>query len=116
MSEKPCILVFDDDVPILVLMPNLLKEFGFPAVTAENGDKAIAAARENRPALVLLDKNIPGSSSSEVIRMLRSEPGGDGIPILILSGERLTRSEAAALGANDAVQKPFDVTALVQQI
>ena len=116
MSEKPYILVVDDDVPILVLMRNLLKEFGFHAITAENGDKAIAAVREARPSLVLLDKNIPGSSSDEVIRLLRSEPGCDGIPILILSGERLTKSEVTALGANDAVQKPFDVTALVQQI
>ena len=116
MNEKPYILVVDDDVPILVLMRNLLKEFGFQAITAENGDKAIAAVRETRPSLVLLDKNIPGNSSDEVIRLLRSEPGCDGIPILILSGERLTKSEVSALGANDAVQKPFDVAALVQQI
>ena len=116
MTEKPFILVVDDDGPILALMRNLLKEFGFRALTAESGEKAIDAARQNPPALVLLDKNMPGMPSHEVIRSLRGEPGGDKLPILILSGERLTRSDIAALGANDAVQKPFDVVMLIQQI
>ena len=116
MSEKPFILVVDDDGPILALMRNLLKEFGFQPLTADSGAKAIDAARQHRPSLVLLDKNIPGSSSDEVIRLLRSEPGCDNLPILILSGERLTRSDVAALGANEAVQKPFDVVGLIQQI
>ena len=116
MSEKPFILVVDDDAPILALMRNLLKEFGFQPLTADSGEKAIDAARQNHPALVLLDKNMPGMTSDEVIRSLRGEPDGDKLPILILSGERLTRSDIAAIGANDAVQKPFDVIALIQQI
>jgi len=116
MTEKPVILVVDDDGPILALMRNLLKEFGFHAVTADNGPKAIDVARQQRPALVLLDKNMPGMAGDEVIRSLRGEPGCDKLPILILSGERLTRSELTALGANGAVQKPFDVVMLIEQI
>ncbi len=116
MSEKPVILVVDDDGPILALMRNLLKEFGFQAVTAETGRDALMAAREHRPALVLLDKNMPGMTGDEVIRNLRGEPGLDKLPILILSGERLTRADLAALGADGAVQKPFDVLVLVEQI
>ena len=116
MPEKPVILVVDDDGPILALMRNLLKEFGFHAVTAESGPKAIDVARQQRPALVLLDKNMPGMAGDEVIRTLRGEPGCDKLPILILSGERLTRSDLAALGADGAVQKPFDVVMLIEQI
>ena len=116
MGEKPVILVVDDDGPILVLMRNLLKEFGFQPVTAETGLKAIDMAREQRPALVLLDKNMPGMTSDQVIRTLRGEPGFDKLPILILSGERLTREDLALLGADGAVQKPFDVLRLVEQI
>ena len=116
MTERPAILVVDDDGPILALMRNLLKEFGFQPVIADSGSKAIDAARQTPPALVLLDKNMPGMPSEEVIRTLRSEPGRDKLPILILSGERLSRSDVAALGANEAVQKPFDVVLLIQQI
>jgi DNA-binding response OmpR family regulator len=116
MSEKPIILVVDDDQPILLLMRSLLREFGFEAVTAENGNQALAAARTRRPALVLVDKNMPGMTGAETIQSLRDEPGFERVPILILSGEPVSRSELEDLGANGAVLKPFDVTALVEQI
>jgi len=116
MSEKPVILVVDDDGPILALMRNVLKEFGFQPLTAANGPEAIDVVRKQRPALVLLDKNMPGMRGDEVIRNLRGEPGLDKLPILILSGERLSRAELAELGADGAVQKPFDVTLLIEQI
>lgn len=116
MSEKPIILVVDDDRPILALMRNLLKEFGFQAVTADTGEEALSAARQQRPALVLLDKNMPGMHGDQVIRNLRSEPGLDSIPVLILSGEQLSRAELAELGADGAVQKPFDIAVLIDQI
>ncbi|HXH93492.1 MAG TPA: response regulator [Thermoanaerobaculia bacterium] len=116
MPEKPIILVVDDDQPILLLMRSLLKEFGFEAVTAENGNQALAAARERRPAVVLVDKNMPGMTGAETIQSLRDEPGLERLPILILSGEPVSRSELAGLRADGAVLKPFDVTALVEQI
>jgi CheY-like chemotaxis protein len=116
MDVKPVILVVDDDAPILALMRSLLKEFGFQPVTAATGSQAIDAARQTRPALVLLDKNMPGMTGGEVIRTLRHELGLDKIPILILSGERLSRADLAELGANGAVQKPFDVMLLMEQI
>ena len=116
MSEKPIILVVDDDRPILALMRNLLKEFGFQAVTADTGEEALSAARQQRPALVLLDKNMPGMHGDQVIRNLRSEPGLDSIPVLILSGEQLSRAELAELGADGAGQKPFDIAVLIDQI
>ncbi len=116
MSEKPIILVVDDDQPILGLMRSLLREFGFEAVTAENGNQALAAARTHRPALILVDKNMPGMSGAETIQSLREDPDFERLPILILSGEPVSRTELASLGANGAVLKPFDVTALVEQI
>ena len=116
MSESKTILVVDDDGPILTLMKNLLREFGFQAVTASSGEEAIDAARRQHPALVLLDKNMPGMTGDEVVRALRAEKGMEQVPVLILSGERLDRKELTALGADGAVQKPFDIPALISQI
>lgn len=116
MSEKPVILVVDDDIPILTLMQSLLREFGFEPLTAASGRDAIDVARKQRPALVLLDKHMPGMSGDEVIRALRGDDGVAQIPILILSGEPISKSEIEELGANGAVLKPFDVMALVKQI
>ena len=116
MSEKPIILVVDDDQPILLLMRSLLREFGFEAVTAENGTQALTAARARRPALVLVDKNMPGMTGAQTIQSLRDEPGLEKLPILILSGEPVSRSELATLRADGAILKPFDVVALIDQI
>ena len=115
MSGKPVILVVDDDAPILTLMHNILREFGFEARVAATGEAAIAAARSHRPDLVLLDKNMPGMGGAEVIEQLR-KAGLRSVPILILSGDPVDPHELAKLGASGAVQKPFDVPALVDQI
>jgi CheY-like chemotaxis protein len=116
MTPKPIILVVDDDLPILALMRSLLREFGFEAVTAESGQEAIDAVRQRRPSAALIDKNMPGMTGPEVIRALRNEPGFDGLPILILSGEPVTSTELKALGADGAVLKPFDIQALIAQL
>jgi len=114
--NKPVILVVDDDAPILTLMHNLLREFGFEAHVANTGQAAIDAARAKTPDLVLLDKNMPGMHGTDVIRALRNDAGLRSVPILILSGDPVDPSELSGLGANGAVQKPFDVPALIEQI
>ena len=114
--NKPLILVVDDDGPILTLMKNILREFGFEAVVASTGPAALQSAREKTPDLVLIDKNMPGMSGSEVIQEIRSQPRLAHVPILILSGEPVDRDELAQLGANGAVQKPFDVPSLIENI
>jgi CheY-like chemotaxis protein len=116
MPEKPTILVVDDDQPIVMLMRKLLAEFGFEAVTATSGAEALEAARAHPPALVLLDKNMPGMSGAEVARALRAEPSFGRTPILLLSGESMTKPELDAMQVDAAVMKPFDVMALVEQI
>ena len=116
MPPKPTILVVDDDQPILLLMRKILAEFGFDAVTAMSGAEALQAARAHNPGLVLLDKNMPGMSGADVAQALRADPAFARTPILILSGEPMTKSELAAMQADAAVMKPFDVQALVEQI
>ena len=65
---------------------------------------------------MLIDKNMPGMTGAEVIQSLREEPEFERLPILILSGEPVSSRELAGLGADGAVLKPFDVSALVAQI
>jgi DNA-binding response OmpR family regulator len=115
MPDKPVILVVDDDQPILLLMRSLLREFGFEPRTASSGAAAIEEARAAVPDLVLLDLKMPGMSGEEVIAGLR-RAGRNDVPILILSGEPVERQEIERLGVAGAVQKPFDVPALVEQI
>ncbi len=116
MPERPVILVVDDDGPILLLMRNLLREFGFDPVAADSGPKALEAARTRTPDLILLDRNMPGMSGDEVLQQMRAHDTLANVPILILSGEPLAPDEIKKIGATGAVQKPFDVPQLVATI
>lgn len=116
MPSKPIILVVDDDLPILALMRTLLREFGFEAVTAESGGQALAEARARRPSAALIDRNMPDMTGDDLIRALRKEPGLDGLPILIISGQAVSPTELDTLGANGAILKPFDVMELINQL
>ena len=117
MAERPLILVVDDDAPILLLMRNLLREFGFEPVAANSGPEALAEAKKRKPDLILLDRNMPGMSGDEVLAAMRSD-GGDlaSVPVLMLTGEPMEPDEVARVGATAAVLKPFDVAALVARI
>jgi DNA-binding response OmpR family regulator len=97
-------------------MRNVLHEFGFDPRVASTGTAALEAVREKTPDLVLLDKNMPGMSGTEVIHALRKEAGLAHVPVLFLSGEPVEPEEIASLGASGAVMKPFDVIALVERI
>jgi len=116
MSSKQTILVVDDDLPIIVLMRALLKEYGYEPVTASTGAEALEKARQHHPDLILLDRYMPGMSGDEVIPALRAEPGLDQVPILILSGEPIAPAELIRLGVNGSILKPFDINDLVEQI
>ena len=116
MAHRPVILVVDDDAPILLLMRNLLREYGFEPLAANNGPDALEQARKRRPDLILLDRNMPGMSGDQVLRALRAEPDGSKTPVLMLSGEPIDRDELEQLGATAAVLKPFDVPSLMETI
>ncbi len=116
MTHRPLILVVDDDAPILLLMRNLLREFGFEPVAAGSGEQAIAEAQKRTPDLILLDRNMPGMTGDEVLRELRSRDNLSSVPILIVSGEPIGPDEIRRIGATGAVLKPFDVSALVETI
>lgn len=116
MTSLPKILVVDDDEPILVLMKNILREFKFEPITASSGQQALQVAQEIVPDVILVDKNMPLMPGEELIAKLRANARLAAVPVLVLSGEPLTDDELAAMGAQGAVQKPFDLTDLIQRI
>ena len=116
MSHRPLILVVDDDAPILLLMRNLLREFGFEPVAAASGPQAVEEATRRKPDLILLDRNMPGMSGDETLRELRAADGLTGVPVLLVTGEPIEPDEIERLGVAGAVLKPFDVPSLIHTI
>jgi len=116
MPHRPLILVVDDDAPILLLMRNLLREFGFEPVVAASGPQAVEEAMRRKPDLILLDRNMPGMSGEETLQQLRAANRLSEVPVLMVTGEPLAPDEIRRLGVAGAVLKPFDVPSLIDTI
>lgn len=90
------ILHVDDEVALTTIFQIVLEGTGRYVVREEScGAKAVGAAREFRPDLILLDKQIDGLSGEDVAAQLQEEPALRGVPIAFVTGG-LTREEAAA--------------------
>ncbi len=109
IADTVRVLIADDDEGTRAFLRDLLELDGYQTVTAESGRTALAAARAERPALVLLDVNLPELSGYEVCDALR-RLYGDAVGIIFVSGERVESFDRVAgllLGADDYVVKPF---------
>ena len=116
-SDCGYILVVDDDAALRALLRELLHASGYEVREAETGAAAIAAARAERPGLVLLDVQLPGMSGYQVLHMLREDFSG--LPVIFMSGERTEAYDRAGglmLGADDYIVKPFDEDELLARV
>jgi DNA-binding NarL/FixJ family response regulator len=103
------VLVVDDDAGCRELMSELLESVGYRTIVAENGEEALARARRDRPALVVLDVHLPGLSGYEVCRQLKDE-FGKRLMVALVSGKRCEPLDCVAgllIGADDYITKPF---------
>ncbi|MEZ0257846.1 MAG: response regulator [Chthoniobacter sp.] len=90
------ILHVDDEVALTTIFQIVLEGSGRYVVREEScGANAVEAAREFRPDLILLDKQIDDMSGEDIAAQLQEEPGLRGVPIAFITGG-LTREEAAA--------------------
>ncbi|HEX2781361.1 MAG TPA: response regulator, partial [Gemmatimonadaceae bacterium] len=103
------ILVVDDEPDICALVAYHLAKSGYRVSTAGTGDEALASAREEEPALVVLDLMLPGLSGFEVLERLRAAQQTRDVPVLMLTARREEedRIRGLSLGADDYLTKPF---------
>ena len=109
------ILVADDDPHIREVICFALRKAGMEPVQAANGAEALASAKANPPALVVLDIGMPEMDGFEVCRSLRRISD---VPILFLSArdEEIDRVVGLEIGADDYVTKPFSPRELVARV
>ena len=99
----PVVLVAEDDEDILRLVEIRLQQDGYDVLCTRNGEEALRTAAERRPALALLDVQMPKVDGYEVTRRLRSDEATQAMAIIILTASvRDTELERAFdAGAND---------------
>jgi len=115
-ATKPVrVLVVDDDAALAEMLSIVLRNEGFEPIWCGTGDKALAAFRDGKPELVLLDLMLPGKDGVDVCREIRAESG---VPIVMLTAKADTLDVVSGLeaGADDYVVKPFKAKELVARI
>jgi two-component system phosphate regulon response regulator PhoB len=120
VTSKPTyrILVVDDEPDITALVAYHLAKAGYRVATASNGRDALAAAREERPDLLVLDLMLPGASGYDVLAELRRRDETKDIGVILLTARREEpdRIKGLSLGADDYIPKPFSPQELVLRV
>jgi CheY-like chemotaxis protein len=121
MSDRayPPILVVDDNPDNTEIIREYLEVRGYPIAVAHDGDEALALFERIRPRLVLLDVMMPGRDGWEVCRLMKQHPSlGREIRVIMVTAldEWDDKRQALETGADDYVEKPFDLRRLAATV
>jgi len=109
-DDNAYILIVDDDRTMRFGIHNAIEYEGYQIQEADDGMEAVEACRERMPDLVLLDAVMPIVDGFSACAQIRSIPGGDKVPILIITGleDEQSIDKAYAAGATDYIPKPVN--------
>ncbi len=116
MSERPKVLVIDDEPGVRELISEALRISEITAVQAADGLEALSHLRRERFDLLILDINMPKLDGLALLEKLRTE--GMSIPILMLSAraDKTDINHGLRIGADDYLTKPFSIEELVLRV
>lgn len=113
-------IVVDDSRAIRTVIARMMREMGFGVVEAGNGKDAIASlqAMLEKPAVVLLDWNMPVMDGFACLQEIRRQPSNAGIKVMMITTETEVErmQQALSAGADEYMMKPFTPDALREKI
>ncbi len=110
MADK--ILVADDEQEIRNLLDDFLQGEGYQVVLAADGEQALKLAETESPQAIVMDIKMPGLDGIEVCKRLKERTQTKFIPVIIITGFEDNKLAALDMGADDFVNKPFDMVEL----
>ena len=115
MSNRPRVLIVEDDTAIRRLLRVALERAGYDVIEAKTGREALAATDIDKPDAVLLDLGLPDRDGLELIQLIKAR--GNAV-LLVVSARTDTAEKVAALdlGADDYLTKPFDTEEVLARI
>jgi len=116
-SDKKLIILVDDNLANLKIGNNLLEE-KYTVATAPSAAKMFNLLKNNTPAIILLDIDMPEMNGYEAIKLLKSKPETKNIPVIFLTAKSESEDEleGLSLGAIDYITKPFNPALLLKRI
>jgi two-component system response regulator VicR len=120
MTDKslPSILVVDDNEDNAHIIRDYLEARGYPIFVAYNGDEAMELFEKEKPSLVLLDVMMPGRDGWQVCREMKESETGRGVRIIMVTAlqDWTDKRQAIETGADDFVEKPFELARLAMVV
>lgn len=113
--NPPRVLIVDDEPTMVELIRTYLERDGLEVMEAGDGPSAVDLARRHRPAVIVLDINLPGFDGLDVLRSVRAFSDAY-VLLLTARGAEFDRVLGLSLGADDYVVKPFSPRELVARI
>ena len=117
-AKNNVVLVVEDDHAVNDKVCDALDGAGFEPVAAYDGDDALRLARARRPALILLDLNLPDADGVHICRTLMNTPATRKIPIIVFTGRTDLTSKFSCFvaGAHRYLTKPVDHEELMREV
>jgi chemosensory pili system protein ChpA (sensor histidine kinase/response regulator) len=114
----PVIMVVDDSLTVRKITGRLLEREGYTVVTAKDGVDALEQMAESLPKVLLVDIEMPRMDGFDLARNVRGDARMQGIPIIFISSRTAEkhRSQAAQLGVNAFLGKPYPEAELLQLV
>jgi two-component system, cell cycle response regulator len=118
VEARQTVLIADDDEDQHYLMSRLLHRAGFKVAVVTKGTEVLSQAQATRPAVILLDVQMPDQDGFTTARQLKGHPETAGIPLMFLTGRSTVDDRLAGLriGADDYVSKSVDPRELVLRV
>ena len=115
MPEKTYkILIVDDEQLVVKLITDTIKSIGYIIDSASDGATAFQKIKEFQPDIILLDVMLPDITGYEILGKLKAAPATWNIPIIMITAlsDKNAKYEALSKGADDFLNKPFDINEL----
>ena len=115
MSDKTYkILIVDDEQLVVKLITDTIKSAGYIIESASNGATAYKKIKEFQPDIILLDVMLPDMTGYDILGKLKASPASWNIPVIMITAlsDKNAKYEALSKGADDFLNKPFDINEL----
>jgi DNA-binding LytR/AlgR family response regulator len=117
-SDRKRILIIDDNQGLRSSLTAFLAAGGFEVESSEDGDGGLAAVRNWKPDLVILDLRMPGKAGWDVMKEIRENPSTADLPVILLTAVKDQEAKVLGFrsGADDYLEKPFHALELMARI
>lgn len=108
----------EDDLDIAKIISVSLTKANYEVKSFSTAKEFLTEFAQKKPDMCLLDLMLPDASGMDILKKIRSDQDNDSMPIIIISAKRMTLDKVEGLdnGADDYIEKPFDILELISRI